>query len=86
MLTPRQWYAAIIREHTSHKERLSLAEKAAKGEGDQAEKLFGDLHKHFGHPKDTKIFKHLTLAQVAANEWAGFETVLRQALTPALEG
>ncbi|KAF8864625.1 hypothetical protein BDZ45DRAFT_581744 [Acephala macrosclerotiorum] len=80
------WYAAIIREHTSQKERLSLAEKAAKGEGDQAEKLFGDLHKHFGHPKDTKVFKHLTLAQVAANEWAGFETVLRQALTPALEG
>ncbi|KUJ23348.1 uncharacterized protein LY89DRAFT_573685 [Mollisia scopiformis] len=80
------WYAAVMREYLdSKKEQVPLADKAAKGEKLERAKLFGDLEKYFGHPVDRKVFGALTLAQVAANEWSGIETVLRLALAPAIE-
>ncbi|KAF4635895.1 hypothetical protein G7Y89_g2186 [Cudoniella acicularis] len=77
------WYAAIIREATVKKEVLSLAEQAARGEVSNEEKLFGDLDKHIQYGPG---LLHQSLSQVAKAEWAAIEKILRQVLTPAIEG
>jgi hypothetical protein len=46
-------------------------------------KLFGDLVKYIHYNPD---LKYQTLSEVAKVEWAAIEQVLRQALTPAIEG
>jgi hypothetical protein len=76
-----QYYAALLREETSNKQQLSLAEKAAQGVVDTQPRLFGDLIKHIGLPWNREQLLHMTLAQVAAKEWAAIESVLKRALS-----
>jgi hypothetical protein len=76
--------AALIREYTEPKEQLSLAEKAMKGDKKDMPMLFGNIHKYIDLPKNFEEFSHMTLAQVAAIEWAGIERVLRLALGPPI--
>ena len=79
-----QWYIAIIREHLDRKKQyVSLAERAARHDQDELPKLFGDLDKLIERPKD---WWFMTMGQVAKFEWTAIEQVLREALTPALEG
>ncbi|TVY38119.1 hypothetical protein LSUB1_G003789 [Lachnellula subtilissima] len=81
------YYCAIIREATESKqEKLSLAERAARGEDEVQEvKLFGDLDKRIRYNPNQPM-KFQTLSEVAKAEWTAIEQVLRQALTPAIEG
>lgn len=60
-----------------------MAEQAARGEVDDKEKLFGDLDKHIYYGPNLLL---QSLAQVAKAEWAAIEKILRQALTPGIEG
>jgi hypothetical protein len=46
-------------------------------------KLFGDLDKLIERPEG---WWNMTLGQVARYEWTAIEQVLREILTPALEG
>ncbi|CZT13150.1 uncharacterized protein RCO7_06340 [Rhynchosporium graminicola] len=78
------YYAAIIRETVSPKTELTLAQKAAKGYQSEQAALFGELVKLVDVPKDEKVFRTLSLSQVATAEWAAIEQALRRALTPAL--
>lgn len=85
MLTTLQWYIALIREVTdSQKKKLSLAEQAAAGNEKHETNLFGDIEKYINH--DGKKLASMTLASVARVEWSAIEILLRQALTPAIEG
>ncbi|PMD27557.1 hypothetical protein NA56DRAFT_721293, partial [Hyaloscypha hepaticicola] len=78
------WYIAIIREHLDRKKQyVSLAERAARHDQDELPKLFGDLDKLIERPKG---WWFMTMGQVAKYEWTAIEQVLREALTPALEG
>ncbi|TVY45657.1 hypothetical protein LOCC1_G002710 [Lachnellula occidentalis] len=80
------YYCAIIREATEGKqEKLSLAERAARGEDESLEvKLFGDLDKRIRYNPNQPM-KFQTLSEIAKAEWTAIEQVLRQALTPAIE-
>ena len=79
-----QWYIAIIREHLDRKKQyVPLAERAARNEANELPKLFGDLDKLIERPEG---WWYMTLAQVARFEWTAIEEVLREILTPALEG
>ncbi|KAG9245370.1 hypothetical protein BJ878DRAFT_419329 [Calycina marina] len=78
-------YISLLREASeSQKRNLSLAEQAAVGHDKHEFKLFGDLDKYIGH--DGTKLAQMTLAEVARAEWYAVELLLRQALTPAIEG
>ncbi|KAE9380378.1 hypothetical protein N431DRAFT_324183 [Stipitochalara longipes BDJ] len=78
------WYVAIIREHLDRKKAYeSLAERAARNAGNEMPKLFGDLDKIIERPDG---WWDMTLGQIARHEWTAIEHVLREILTPALEG
>ena len=81
-----QWYIEMIREHTNGKVNMTLAEKAAKGEVvDEFPSVFGRLKDYIirsGVTYSHNIYHFQTLAQVAVEEWAGIEKVLREIFPP----
>jgi len=78
-----QYYIKAIRDHTTRATKnLSLAEKAAQGESQEKQTMFGILTGYINYRGSMQR----TLAQQARKEWAGIEQILREAFTPALTG